>query len=372
MINSRFLSRFTFLIFLVLARPGAAIAQDAPPSTAVVRAGDRVSWIGSSSTKIGVWPRTVEFLLRTRHPSLKLEFDRFSTGGGDFGTGLANLDKWLQAFPPTLVVFNFGSNDADAGRSGLLKYLDVMGKCVDKARAAGARVVLVTPQAADTRKSGVTAARNRTLYAETMLEQGRARGWPVVDVHHPLETLQLANQKLDPAFTILKDNIHLTDPAYVAWGVYFFDRLDLPLARSEAVLSADARVIATEHCAIEAAESKDGVLAFTRVDEILPILPPGPLPPRHSAPLEAHSRYLLQVEGLAAGDYEIRCEGREIGVVPAEALAEGLNMNTLLLDEGRDAPWAAFAKDIWEGRRLDEIGKTRWRFEVRKHGVPSP
>ncbi|WZO95984.1 GDSL-type esterase/lipase family protein [Isosphaeraceae bacterium EP7] len=358
--------QLTGLLALLLARPATSVAQDAPTPPAAVKAGDRVAWIGSSSTNIGVWPRTVEFLLRTRHPSLKLEFKKFSTGGGTFATGLANLDAWLNAFPPTLVVFNYGGNDAGAGRAGLANYLETMGKCIDKARAAGARVILVTPQAADTRKSGVSAAKKRTLYAETMLEQGRLRGWPVVDIHHPLETLQLANQKINPSYSILKDKIHLTDPAYVAWGFLFFDRLNLPLARSEAAISADGRVVATVHCAIEAAESKDGVLAFTRIDEVLPLLPPGPLPPRHSAPLEAHSRYLLQVEGLSPGNYEIRCEGRQIGVVPAETLSDGLNLNTLLLDDGQEAPWTALARDLWEGRRLEEIGKTRWRFEIRR------
>jgi len=35
---------------------------------------DRVAWIGSSSTRIGTWCRTMEYLLRTRHPELKLAF----------------------------------------------------------------------------------------------------------------------------------------------------------------------------------------------------------------------------------------------------------------------------------------------------------
>ena len=40
---------------------------------------DRVAWVGSSSTRIGVWPKTVEFLLRTRHPELRLTFSRHTT-----------------------------------------------------------------------------------------------------------------------------------------------------------------------------------------------------------------------------------------------------------------------------------------------------
>src|SRR5947208_17059427 len=83
------------------------------------RDGDRVAWIGSSSTNIGIWPKTMEFLLRTRHPKLNLTFKKYSTGGGTFGTGLATLDKWLDDGKPTLVFFNYGSNDAGAGEKGL-------------------------------------------------------------------------------------------------------------------------------------------------------------------------------------------------------------------------------------------------------------
>jgi lysophospholipase L1-like esterase len=346
--------------------PSAAAPPDSPADGALIREGDRIAWVGSSSTKIGVWTRTVEFLLRTRHPNSKLEFQRFTTGGGTFATGLEHLGEWLDGFRPTVVVFNYGGNDAGAGRDGLGRFKDNMERCVAQARERGARVILVTPQAADTRKSGAEAAARRTLYAETMLAFGRERGWTVIDIHHPLEAMQRANQRDDPAYTILKDKIHLTDAAYVGWGYLFYDRLDLPFARSDAVLTADGRVTATDRCEIQDNESGEGGVSFTRIDEVLPILPPGPLPPRLSAPLEAHSRYLLTVTGLEAGDYEIRCEGQPIGTVDAASLAVGVNLSSLLLDGPRDTPWETLARAIWEGKRPDEIGRTRWRFEVRK------
>src|ERR1700732_4434780 len=86
---------------LLLVRPfvgGAARAADKadPPAVAFpFRDGDRVAWVGSSSTNIGVWPRTVEFLLRTRQPDLRLTFRTYTTGGGTFATGVEHLDAWL-------------------------------------------------------------------------------------------------------------------------------------------------------------------------------------------------------------------------------------------------------------------------------------
>jgi lysophospholipase L1-like esterase len=308
----------------------------------------------------------MEYLLRTRHPGLKLQFRRFTTGGGTFATGLENLDAWLDDFPPTLVFFNYGGNDAAAGEAGLPRFRENMQRCVAKATARGARVVLITPQAADVRKSGEKAAARRRLYAEAMLDHGREKGWAVVDTHHPLAEMQHAVQGEDPSYTMLKDTIHLTDAAYVAWGFLLYDRLDPPAAESAATLSADGGVGATTHCAIRDVAARHGVLSFTRADEVLPILPPVPLPPRRHVPLEDRSRYLLRVTGLAEGAYEIACEGERVGIVAAEALAAGVNLNAVLLDEGRTAPWVGLAEAVWDGRCLDRIGRTRWRFEVRK------
>jgi hypothetical protein len=332
----------------------------------VLRKGDRVAWVGSSSTRIGVWPRTVEFLLRTRHPELGLDFRRFGVPGATFRAGTEVLERWPDDYRPDVVFFNYGVNDAGTGREGLARFMDDMERCVAAARVRGARVVLVTPQAADVRRSGPGAAARRTLYAETMLAHGRGKGWTVIDVHHPLDALQRAGHRENPGFSILRDSIHLTRPAYVAWGFFLFDRLDLPFVRSTATLTSEGQITATENCTISDVEAGPDTLSFTRADTVLPILPPGPLPPRYSVPLEAHSRYLLAVTGLQPGEYEIRCEGYPIGTAGAHALALGVNLNTLLLDRDREAPWSALAEAIWEGRMLELIGRTRWRFVVRK------
>ena len=72
---------------------------------------------------------------------------------------------------------------------------------------------------------------------------------------------------------------------------------------------------------------------------------------------------MLTVSGLAKGDYEVLCEGKSIGAVDADALAVGVNLNSLLLDDGREAPWSALARAIWEGEEADAVGRTAWRFE---------
>jgi lysophospholipase L1-like esterase len=306
----------------------------------------------------------MEFLLRTRHPELGLTFKRFTTGGGTFATGLEKLDGWLQEFPPSVVFFNYGGNDAAAGEAGLAKFHENLTACVARVEKAGARVVLLTPQAADIRKSGTAPAARRTRYAEDLLAFAREKGWPAIDVHHPLADLQTAGEKDDPAFTILKDQIHLTDPAYVAWAFYLYDRLSPPPCTSLATLTAAGQVTATERCTVTDVKAEGKTLAFTRRDAVLPILPPVVLPSPRQVPLERLSPYLLKVTGLQEGLYLVRCEKQALGVVSAAELAAGINLNALQIHAGQPAPWQALAKELWEGKGLEQIGKTAWRFEV--------
>ena len=120
-----------------------------------------------------------------------------------------------------------------------------------------------------------------------------------------------------------------------------------------------------EYCRIH---EEDEPYAFhiehTRQDHVLPILPPGTLPPRKHVPLEQLSNYSVRLVGLKAGDYEIQCEGKTLGTASAEALAKGVNINTLVLDSGTPPPWDALAKQIWAGKDLDQIGKTKWSWRI--------
>lgn len=357
--------RSLMVIALLVAVSVTAHAEE-KPSAFLLQDGDRVAWVGSSSTRIGVWPRTVEFLVRTRHPDLRIEFKSFTTGGGTFATGLQNLDKWLPDYKPTVVVFNYGGNDAGAGENGLPTFKENMTKAHDRVKELGARVVFCTHQSGDVRKASEAALARRKLYAETMIAFGKEKGWTVLDVHHPIEDLQRNGQKDDDAYTILKDTIHLTNPAYIGWGYYFYELLHPTNAASHAVLAADGAVAKTVGCKIDNVKIEGQGLSFTRADARLPILPPEALPPRKYVPLEKLSPYLLTVTGLPDGKYTVHCEGKLIGAADAKTLADGVNLNTLLLDSQQTAPWDPLAKELWVGKSLEQIGKTRWRFEVRK------
>jgi hypothetical protein len=79
---------------------------------------------------------------------------------------------------------------------------------------------------------------------------------------------------------------------------------------------------------------------------------------------------MLAVTGLELGKYEIRCEGQPVGIVDSTALAAGVNLNSLLLDAKKPAPWSALALQLWLGKNVQRIGQTPWRFVIRKQNHP--
>ena len=93
-------------------------------------------------------------------PASRSSSRRFTTGGGTFAA-LTKIDGWLAAFRPTMVVFNYGGNDAGTGWEGLARFKDNMARCVAGPRSRRSRRP-GNPQAADVRKSGLAPAANRT------------------------------------------------------------------------------------------------------------------------------------------------------------------------------------------------------------------
>jgi lysophospholipase L1-like esterase len=327
---------------------------------------DRIAWIGSSSTVIGVWPKTVEFLLRTRHPDLNLTFHRVGRNGGTFATALPSLEEWLKESQPTVVVFNYGGNDAARGGSkGVNAFLQDVEKAVEQTRSIGARVLLMTSQPSDdlTDTASQSLAELRKEYALALIKTARQKGWPIFDAFGRLTALrQQAKRDTSHSFKLHKDRVHLSDAAYVAWGFYLYKALRVKPAVSLAELTGDGRVRWTEGCRILDMLSDKDRLTFRRIDSVLPVLPPVPLPPHLVTSLELELSYRLRIRGLRPARYDIMCNGNRIANVDAAMLERGVNLNTLSLDTGLSTPWDDAVRAVWAGKPVDFPNKTRWNI----------
>jgi hypothetical protein len=96
-------------------------------------------------------------------------------------------------------------------------------------------------------------------------------------------------------------------------------------------LKADGTVVEARGCKISDIEAKDGRLSFTRLDE----RGPWPIDPKAKAAVELLpaiadlSHYMLTVQGLPAGRYNVTIDGKPAATLTEKDLAAGWNMSTV-------------------------------------------
>ena len=112
-------------------------------TTPLLNDGDRVVFLGDSITVAHTWTRAVEEFVLTRDPAKSITFVNAGVGGHTAADGLARLDSDVLVHRPTVVVVNFGVNDAGYpdGSDGAA-FEKNMGAIFDRLKAAGVRVVV--------------------------------------------------------------------------------------------------------------------------------------------------------------------------------------------------------------------------------------
>ena len=108
--------------------------------------------------------------------------------------------------------------------------------------------------------------------------------------------------------------------------------LDVDCEVSSATLKADGAVVAAKACKITDIVSKDGKLAFTRLDERSPwplLMPPGSAALTLMPEIADLSRYMLTVSGLPAGNYSVSMDSKPVATLSNKELAKGWNMSTV-------------------------------------------
>jgi hypothetical protein len=97
---------------------------------------------------------------------------------------------------------------------------------------------------------------------------------------------------------------------------------------SNAILSADGKVISPKGCTVNNVKKEDGKLSFDRLDECLPF--PIPDDARVVLPLDPTilelSQYLLTVTGLNGGEYVVKINDQVVATLTGEQLGKGVNL----------------------------------------------
>ncbi|MGV3772286.1 MAG: GDSL-type esterase/lipase family protein [Verrucomicrobiales bacterium] len=219
--------------------PAPKTRTDIPEAVQALE-GKKVVVMGDSITHGGEYIEMVEAYLRLSYPTLR--FDIFNIGlpsetvsglsepghaGGSFPRPILHerLDRALDKMKPDLIVACYGMNDGiyyPFSEERFKAYTDGILKLRQKAEAAGAQIIHLTPPVFDS-----LPLKGRTLpagqkeykspyegydevlhrYSEWLLAQ-KENGWEVIDLHGPMSQFLQEQRKNNPGFAFAGDGVH--------------------------------------------------------------------------------------------------------------------------------------------------------------------
>jgi lysophospholipase L1-like esterase len=342
------------LLLLVSAAPSAEAAKTkaraqkerpalpawSPPSTPLLQPGDKVVILGDSITVAHTWTRNVESYFRLRHPDISLVFINAGIGGHTAQDGLNRLQRDVLAHKPSVVLVNFGMNDAGypAGTDGGA-FERNMEEIHRRLEAAGVRLVAwIEPTPCELegagKRSGVRARDERlAAWGPHVLGQPKRTGRVVVPWRVPVLDA-MASWRAATGNPLIPDRIHPSAPAHGVMAAKVLQGLGYPVATPAVTSRVEKGQLRTRVAAgvAEVSVPFDGN-APVKVD-LRRAVPPllftqGPEEAKNlgSAEVSALRALPWKVTGLPEGrSYRVLLGTEQVGVFSSAELAEGVDL----------------------------------------------
>jgi hypothetical protein len=287
-----------------------------------------------------------------------------------------------------VLIVAYGVNDIGWGMRAddahKQKYLDGVRGIVEQSRQRRIRVYLCS--------AAVTAenpAKSETGFLQRMCDEGmalaRSLGEHSIDVQRAMREIQkritAANEKRrdDKGKPSLhaSDGVHLTDLGQLAMAYAILKGLHAPAGVSSVHFDArNGRVVAADGCTVSDVTQKENELAFTRLDQGLPFNYGTfyPLNYQFIPVPDQLARYMLRIEGLPSGKYQITVDGRSLGIFPADRLSAGVNLAFATADQWvPGGGWEAQAqvlRGLTEARHELIVAAMQGRASMSADGLP--
>lgn len=306
-----------------------------------LRDGDTVVFLGDSITAARTYGKIVENYTLLRFPKRSIRFYNAGWGGDTAAGGLARFNRDVLVHKPTVVIVAYGFNDIGwglkANDASKRIYLEAVNGIIETCQKHKARVYICSAatQSDDPEKSEGSFLQKM---CDEAMDLARQKGEHAIDVQRTMRSIQKrvvayskATKEAEDKKTTLHaaDGVHLNDLGHLVMGYAILKGLDAPAEVSSAHIDAvNARALESLRCKITDVVRKDDWLEFTRFDEGLPFnyglfyalnYRFVPLP-------DELNRYMLRVEGLGEGRWEVSVDGRGVGTFAAGQLAKGMNL----------------------------------------------
>jgi lysophospholipase L1-like esterase len=308
-----------------------------------LRDGDRLVFYGDSITDSEWYPTLVQTFVATRFPKWRNEFYNRGQSGDNSGS-LKRFERDVASLKPQALTYMMGYNDpgyAPFKPEMVTRFLGNISESVKVARAANPqmRIMLIGPTPNET---AVSSAYPRWVtgdfypYCLLMLgrEEGRLAqrlGLGYVDMTTLYgQTLGFGRVLAGKAFALSRDGVHPQQEGQTFIAYHLLKAMGAPgQVAAVTIDAARAKVVRAERCQVTGLRAEGGKLSFRRVCESLPY--PTPLVARPFSLLvdldNTLNADLLTVQGLTAPSYALSVDGEKIAELPAEALAEGVNLS---------------------------------------------
>ncbi len=314
---------------------------------------DRWIAIGDSISTNGMYAQNIELFYLTRFPSNALDYANAGIPG-DTGAGVLHRFEWdIASTKPTVATVMLGMNDVGRGNyeedqnqaemqpkrtATLAKFEENLREITARLQGIGSRVVLLSPTPFD--DTSRMAGKNLPGCNDALAELGRSTrriatesGAEFIDVHTPMTLLNRRLQEKSPEFTLIGgDRIHPGQPGHFAAAYYFLQAQDVRGTVAIAHLDAKTSGIRrAENCTISELTGTDRKFEFTYLPDSLPFpVPTGAIPALEWVPFQSElNREELRVQGLAAGNYQLKIDEQDIATLDAADLARGVNLALL-------------------------------------------
>jgi lysophospholipase L1-like esterase len=341
----------------------------------VLRKGDRIVFLGDSITEQQLYTNYVEAYLASRYPELKLTFFNAGWGGDTAPGGCARLDRDVLALKPDVVTICYGMND---GGYCPMKpeirdaFVGGMRQLVSRLKAAGVRVVLLTPGMVDVsvnpdlRKVEYNTQSLRAL-ADEVLALAAAEQLPVADLHKLMNEVDAAAKAAEPSFCMIPDSVHPEPAGHLVMAFGLLQALGVPPRSEELTVDlATRQATGTPQTGLKyLRHTRDGDVVEVRLDrlpffveaaarKVLPYLPFQ----------ETYNEVKLRVTGIAQERAYVRTGATRTASMPRAAFAQGFN----LLDLRGGAAMKAAATLHAYTREKDQIYFRLWRVVALNSG----
>jgi len=246
---------------------------------------------------------------------------------GSVEDGFKRLEKDVREAKPTVVIVNYGGNEAHAGTAGLAKFRQGLDRLLKTLAATDARMIILLPQPYEDLGGELPSPevynQDLEIYRGALRDAAETYAAPVVDL---AAILQTARGTLDADQTLTENGVHLTPLGYRAMAPHLAAALGAKRATWHIDLDLAQHGMDAVGCTVNSVTTpakKDPLTnaQWTVVDDVLELSPQNAF---GSPVILPQGR--LTIRGLAAGNYELLIDNKSIQTATAQAWAEGVDL----------------------------------------------